>query len=244
MNEEGCILTPEETLWAMFDGTDENGIVTVEQWFSAPADLYDDPTYAQFHFNWSREDCERVLADYRELRTVLTEIAASAVNGEIVPQNLTLTQYGVWYTYLRELKPKGFDLGLIDDIETRISTMIHNGFIEDDMKNGEPISEEDLRKYEETKYTDISMEEEALYDAYRMAQVKVAAKRLPCGAAPYYVVNGAYRLCSLMMKKAPDVLLEHEAAELIRAMAVHQFADSFLEILRPKKNDDYEEDNE
>ena len=244
MKKEERTLTPEEALWAMFDGTDENGTVTVAEWFSEPADLYDDPTFAQFHFNWSREDCECIIADYRELRKVLTEIAASAVDEKIVPRKLTLTQYGVWYTYLRELKPKGFDLDLIDDIETRISTMLHNSFVEDDMENGEPISEEKLRKYEETKYTDVSTEEKALYDAYRMAQVKVAAKRLPCGVAPYYVINRAYRFCTLMMKKAPDVLLEHEAAELIRAMAVHRFADSFLEIKLPEEYENCEEDDE
>ena len=92
MKKEERTLTPEEALWAMFDGTDENGTVTVAEWFSEPADLYDDPTFAQFHFNWSREDCERILADYRELRKVLTEIAASAVDEKIVPQKLTLTQ--------------------------------------------------------------------------------------------------------------------------------------------------------
>lgn len=84
MNKEERTLTPEEALRAMYDSTDANGTVTIEQWFSEPADMYDDPTFTQFHFNWNREDCERIIADYRELRKVLTEIAETAVDEKII----------------------------------------------------------------------------------------------------------------------------------------------------------------
>ena len=120
-------ISPEEYIYLMFERTDfEDGVLYV------PRILHSGFNNIEVNYkcimNWTLEECEKVMCEYRTLYSHLRKIAAVYdFLGTDPKENKKLIKeddvFNTWYVYIRDLDTSGFDMSLIMEIEEKYDTI-------------------------------------------------------------------------------------------------------------------------
>lgn len=188
------ILTPSDCIRAMQKDTCD-GVLEFPFW-EADDDCKD---YYICKINWTAEDAEKIVAEYEELYSALSEIEGCYGDDEELDVKNTAVCNSprlseLWDIYLRPFEVEEFD-------GNRISK------IQDNLEDGKKLSKAD------DKY----------YDRYCAAIYDDCARRLSGSVCTYEVVLRAKRVFYLMIRNAPQIILNIEASKLAAAMALRAF---------------------
>ncbi len=219
-SDENFTRTPKETIINMFEHTDENGTLYIPLWHYSALHLEKEDYFYKCAMNWSHSDLEKIISKFDYLYAAIKEIAE---NIDCAPENLSADLADVYETYLRDFYDEEIDYDLEMDISWRVETIHYLKVIEEKIKSGKEVSSEEMRLYNELKFTFVSKEEEAVLYTYKNETNVNAKRRIGNKIAAYDVVKRSIRLRNLMFHNTPEIFINDEANLLAQAMVINAY---------------------
>ena len=191
-------MTPEELIDSMFECTAKDGTF---YGFTPFNDITLDMEAAVYKLYWTKIGRDRIKAEFAELYAAIRKKAA----GEEIPSTIE-------YMYLQPIEPyeRLAHCGRIKKAETEDHSCYDEKIaaIIDKKRSGETCSHD----------------ERMAYEYYLYALEDTARDRVGFGYHAYELIQYARRLCELIKRGAPKMMIDNEANGLASCMVYHSFA--------------------
>lgn len=222
-------LEPIDYVYYMFDRTDENGIVLLQDFSRTDTRLTDpEPESIRCKLQWNvdkrdsfAKKLKKLLLAFEKIAEVEENLNGTRENAKAILKDRTL--FEVWEKYIMPFDTDDFDSEKIAEIGDKMETVADVKEIAKRISEGKATD-----KYEKeflTEYIDVFItdEEEKYYDDYRNRVYEESKQRMGKQLCAYYTIIYAMRLTKLYSLKAPTILTKNEGRNFAKALLINEY---------------------
>ncbi len=225
-------LSGSEYIQYMFDRTDENGIVYLEEFWRTPIGYYGDETKAiRCHVNWNVDKFEKLTEKFEKLYTAFKKIAEfdnelddTEETAKKVLKNDSL--FKIWQKYLAPFKAEGIDTERVQKIYDKIDMQQCVKDIASEIADGKNVDEFEKNILVDNIDTNVTQEEKDYYNGYCEAIYSECEKRIGKNICAYDLVMVSRTLTKLLAIKAPEIIVKCEARFFAQALLLNEYGKS------------------
>ena len=154
----------------MFDHTDENGILFLQEWEEKNFGIEDEPViYYECVKDWDSDDLKQALTDFEMIYENIKTIAGywDEIESSSVDKVLSEDTFKFWNKYLRTLEIDSIDMIQIKDIQDRYELIAEIDSIRNKKNANIALLIGETYLLDEYKDVSVSVDEQKIFDKYK-----------------------------------------------------------------------------